>query len=150
VRQEMKVSDRLIVTNRRFSYSVQKIWRMWSELSLIEQWWGPDGFTTTTLRFEFRVDGRWTFVMHGPDGKDYPNDVQFKVIDPCRYLRYLHLSNPRFDSYVEFKEIGENETELIFTQEFESTEQRNAVAVYAEPANAQIMKKLALAASMLD
>lgn len=33
--------------------------------------WGPEGFTTTTRAFEFRVGGEWDFVMHGPDGTDY-------------------------------------------------------------------------------
>ena len=37
----------------------------------LSRWWGPEGFSTTTRAFEFRVGGEWDFVMHGPDGTDY-------------------------------------------------------------------------------
>jgi uncharacterized protein YndB with AHSA1/START domain len=33
----------------------------------LAQRFGPDGFTTTTRAFEFRVGGVWDFIMYGPD-----------------------------------------------------------------------------------
>ena len=45
-------------------------------------WWGPNGFTTTTRAFEFRPGGVWEFVMHGPDGVDYPNRIEWREIVP--------------------------------------------------------------------
>ena len=42
-----------------------------TEVRHLSRWWGPEGFTTTTRAFEFRVGGEWDFVMHGPDGTDY-------------------------------------------------------------------------------
>ncbi len=45
---------------------------------------GPEGFTTTTRAFEFRVGGgEWDFVMHGPDGTDYPPEwISWTEITP--------------------------------------------------------------------
>ncbi|MCC7248065.1 MAG: SRPBCC domain-containing protein, partial [Lysobacter sp.] len=43
----------------------------------IATWWGPDGFTNTIHTFEFVEGGRWLLTMHGPDGKDYPNESRF-------------------------------------------------------------------------
>lgn len=150
MKQEMRISDRSILTTRVFSHGVRKVWRMWSELPLIERWWGPDGFTTRSERFEFSVGGRWVFVMVGPDGREYPNDVEFVAIDPPRSIHYRHLSIPRFNVYVEFRELDPNRTELTFTQVFASKKERDAVAVYAEPANRQIMDKLDALAATLD
>ena len=44
--------------------------------------WGPDGFTTTTRAFEFRVGGEWDFVMHGPDGTDDEEWISWTEIAP--------------------------------------------------------------------
>ncbi len=43
----------------------------------LAQWWGPNGFTTTTSAFEFRPSGVWRFIMHGPDGRDCQNRIIF-------------------------------------------------------------------------
>lgn len=60
---------------------------MWSDLRHLHQWWGPNGFTTTTQEFDFVPGGRWRHVMHGPDGTDYPNLIVFReVIPPARLV----------------------------------------------------------------
>jgi uncharacterized protein YndB with AHSA1/START domain len=40
----------------------------------LSRWWGPAGFTNTFEVCEFKKGGRWSFVMHGPDGRNYPNE----------------------------------------------------------------------------
>ena len=42
----------------------------------------PAGFTNTFDVCEFRSGGRWSFVMHGPDGRNYPNEKMIAEIDP--------------------------------------------------------------------
>ena len=56
----------------------------------LAQWWGPDGFTTTTHSFDFRPGGIWRFVMHGPDGRDYQNRIIYDEIVPPERLVYHH------------------------------------------------------------
>jgi uncharacterized protein YndB with AHSA1/START domain len=51
---------------------------------------GPEGFTTTTRSFEFRVGGEWDFVMHGPDGTDYPEWITWTEIVPPERIALLH------------------------------------------------------------
>lgn len=142
MKQEIQVAERSIITVRRFPYAIQKVWRQWSEAKLIEKWFGPDGFTTTSERFEFREGGFWTFVMHGPDGAHYPNEVQFVAIDQLRLIRYTHLGGSHFDTTVEFAEVAGGHTEITFTQVFNSKEERDRIAVFAEPGNQQFMNKL--------
>src|SRR5665213_1909733 len=68
------------------------VWSVWTDPKHLSRWWGPDGFRTTTSRFEFKVGGVWRFVMQGPDGRDYDNRVTFDQIVPPELLRYHPVS----------------------------------------------------------
>ena len=56
----------------------------------LSRWWGPEGFTTTTRAFEFRVGGEWDFVMHGPDGTDYQEWISWTEIAPSERIALRH------------------------------------------------------------
>jgi uncharacterized protein YndB with AHSA1/START domain len=61
------------------------VFEAFTEVRHLSQWWGPQGFTTTTRSFEFRVGGEWDFVMHGPDGTDYPEWITWtEIVAPER------------------------------------------------------------------
>ncbi len=72
--------------------------------------WGPDGFTTTTRAFEFRVGGVWDFVMHGPDGTDYQEWISWTEIAPPERIALLHgesRGDPNaFESVLTFEPDG--------------------------------------------
>ncbi|MEP6731626.1 MAG: SRPBCC domain-containing protein [bacterium] len=81
-------SDREVVFTRLLDAPVDLVWRMWSDIRHVHEWWGPTGFTTTTHEFNFVAGGAWRHVMHGPDGTDYPNRVVFLEIEPPRRIVY--------------------------------------------------------------
>lgn len=60
----------------------------WTDAWQLAEWFGSDDFSTTTEMFDFRADGVWALVMHGPDGTaDYPNWVQWQeIIRPSRVV----------------------------------------------------------------
>lgn len=59
------------------------VFAAFSDREHIGEWWGPTGFTTTTSKMEFKPGGKWEFVMHGPDGRDYENRVVFdEIVEP--------------------------------------------------------------------
>jgi uncharacterized protein YndB with AHSA1/START domain len=64
-------ADREIVISRVIDAPRGLVFEAFTEVRHLSRWWGPEGFTTTTRAFEFRVGGEWDFVMHGPDGTDY-------------------------------------------------------------------------------
>src|SRR5438128_12608352 len=64
-------ADREIVVSRVISAPRELVFEAFTEVRHLSRWWGPEGFTTTTRAFEFRVGGVWDFVLHGPDGTDY-------------------------------------------------------------------------------
>jgi uncharacterized protein YndB with AHSA1/START domain len=102
-------ADREIVMSRTFAAPRELVWKAWTEREHVERWWGPRGFTTTVLEMEVRPGGRWRFIMHGPDGTDWPNRVVYKTVQAPERLTYVHGSDvdddPRaFDVTVTFAE----------------------------------------------
>lgn len=75
-------ADREIVIARVFDAPRELVWRVWTEPEHIAQWWGPRGFTTTVTSTDLRPGGKWRYVMHGPDGNDYPVHGVFREVVP--------------------------------------------------------------------
>jgi uncharacterized protein YndB with AHSA1/START domain len=83
-------ADREIVISRIISAPRELVFEAFTEVRHLSRWWGPEGFTTTTRAFEFRVGGVWDFVMHGPDGTDYQEWISWTKIAPPDLIALLH------------------------------------------------------------
>lgn len=118
-------ADREIGTTRVFAAPRALVWKAWSTPEHLGQWWGPNGFTTTTKVFELKPGGQWLFTMHGPDGTDYRNDIVFTAVVEPERLEYDHGPSPVFHTTVTFEEEGENSTKLSMTAIFPTVEERN-------------------------
>src|SRR6202451_344410 len=83
-------TDREIVISRVISAPRELVFEAFTEVRHLSQWWGPEGFTTTTRAFECRVGGEWDFVMHGPDGTEYQEWISWTEIAPPERIALLH------------------------------------------------------------
>lgn len=83
-------ADREIVISRRIDAPREVVFEAFTEVRHLSRWWGPEGFTTTTSDFEFRVGGEWVFVMRGPDGTDYTEWIEWSVIEPPSRIELRH------------------------------------------------------------
>ena len=68
---DISIAAREITATRTYNASRDMVFKTWTDLERISNWWGPKGFTTTTSRMKVKKGGVWEFVMHGPDGTDY-------------------------------------------------------------------------------
>ncbi|GAA0498308.1 activator of HSP90 ATPase [Paractinoplanes deccanensis] len=84
------MDDREIVIERVIDAPRELVFEAFTEVRHLSHWWGPEGFTTTTRAFEFRAGGVWDFVMHGPDGTDYPEWITWTEITPPERIELLH------------------------------------------------------------
>ena len=104
-------ADREIVLSRVIDAPRELVFEAFTEVRHLSRWWGPEGFTTTTHSFEFRVGGAWDFVMHGPDGADYREWITWTEITPPARIAMRHgesRSDPNaFESVVTFEPDGE-------------------------------------------
>ena len=83
-------ADREIVISRVIDAPRELVFEAFTEVRHLSRWWGPEGFTTTTRAFEFRVGGEWDFVMHGPDGTDYQEWISWTEIVPPERIALMH------------------------------------------------------------
>ncbi len=130
--KENKVQSRIdgnrIIYARHYDAPIDLVFTAWSDPKHLAKWWGPDGFTLTTSSMDFANGGIWEFVMHGPDGRDYKNRVEFVEINAPHSIVYRHLGdgggaeNLQFRTELRFEKSGAG-TDLTMVQEFPSIEE---------------------------
>jgi uncharacterized protein YndB with AHSA1/START domain len=109
---EAPADDPVIRVSREVRASRDLVWSAWTDPSRVSQWWGPQGFSTTTHSHDLRPGGTWSFTMHGPDGTDYINRVVFEAVEPPARLAYNHYGPddpedaPHFRARVTFAETA--------------------------------------------
>jgi len=109
----------------------------------LARWWGPSGFTNTFTRFEFAPGGAWSFVMHGPDGKDYPNESVFAEIEENARISIDHICEPRFVLDIHLHPHGTG-TRVVWLADFENKTFAKSMEDFLHAANEQNLDRLAV------
>ncbi len=86
--------------------SIELVWEVWTKPEHIQHWWGPDGFTNIIEKMQAEPRGEWIFVMHGPDGKSYPNKTIFREVVRHKKIVLEHF-DPNFIALIEFERQGD-------------------------------------------
>ena len=118
---------RSISATRVFDAPPDLVFEMWTDPKHLANWWGPRGFTITTHEFSFKPGGIWRFIMHGPDGRDYKNEIVFREIVRPKRISYSHVSTPPFEASATFTDRN-GKTEVTMKCVWESEELRDRVA----------------------
>ena len=86
-------ADREMVVSRLIDQPTALVFNAWTEPKQLEQWWGPNGFTTTVHEMDVVDGGITRLVMRGPDGVDYPNNLVYTDILAAKRLSYMHSND---------------------------------------------------------
>lgn len=79
-------SAELTIT-RLFDAPRELVWRVWTDPSQLEHWWGPHACASTGCCVELRVGGAFRLDMHAPNGDTYPCRGTIREVDaPCRLV----------------------------------------------------------------
>jgi uncharacterized protein YndB with AHSA1/START domain/uncharacterized glyoxalase superfamily protein PhnB len=124
-------SNRELVITRLINAPRELVWEVWTKPEHIKHWWGPDGFTNTIHEMEVKPGGVWRFMMHGPNGMDFPNKIVFNEVKKPELLVYTHSSedvnDPNiFHTTVTFEKQGDK-TNLTMRALFATAEERDRV-----------------------
>ena len=87
---DLEQDPRSIIGTRVLDAPRELVFSVWTDPKHLAQWWGPNGFTTTTHTFDFRPGGAWRHTMHAPDGNAFENDSEFIEIDRPNRISFLH------------------------------------------------------------
>jgi len=134
-------ADRECRTSRLIAAPRERVFRAFSDPSHLARWWGPAGFSNTFEVFDLRPGGVWRFVMHGPDGADYPNESVFiEVVEPERVV-LEHFAGHHFVLFIDFEARG-NQTQVRWRQVFDTAEHWQKIAAFVTQANEQNLDRL--------
>jgi uncharacterized protein YndB with AHSA1/START domain/GNAT superfamily N-acetyltransferase len=136
-------------TQRTLPFAPQAVYAAFEVPQRLAAWWGPEGFSNTFEIFDFAVGGAWRFVMHGPDGRSYPNRNVFQALEPARRVVIRHDGPPYFTLTV-LLAPADGGTRVQWEQVFDDAATAQAVAPVVVPANEQNLDRLARVLAAAD
>jgi uncharacterized protein YndB with AHSA1/START domain len=74
--------DREVVLERVFDAPRALVFEAMTKPELVKKWYGPRGFHLVVCEIDFRVGGKWRYVLRGPDGTDMGQFGEFREITP--------------------------------------------------------------------
>ncbi len=131
-----------IVSTRIFNFSRELVFRAWSEPEHLKNWWGPAGFTNTFNEFDFRVGGKWSFIMHGPEHGNYPNECEFIKIEKPSIIAWKRFSKPHFQVVATFEELSDDKTKVVFKMLFNTADECRKLKPFVVDKNEENFDKL--------
>jgi uncharacterized protein YndB with AHSA1/START domain len=82
------------VIARVFNAPRDLLWRCFTEVERVKQWWGPKGFTVIAATMDLRVGGTYHYGMKAPDGSVMWGKFVFREIVPGERLVFVnHFSD---------------------------------------------------------
>ena len=137
----MSAPDAALRTERFFAVAPHEVFAAFEQPARLANWWGPSGFTNTFERLEFRPGGRWAFMMHAPNGADYPNRSVARKIpnDPGNVIE--HVVKSWFILTGTLTAHGDS-THLTWVQEFEGPEVTAPLPNFVDLSNEQDLDRL--------
>lgn len=128
---DLDSDPRSIVGSREYDAPRDLVFSAFTDAKHLAQWWGPNGFSTTTSAFDFRPGGVWRFVMHGPDGRNYQNLIIFdEIVRPERIVHHHSGADEAepvlFRTTITFEDLG-GKTRLTWRGDFPSAAERDRV-----------------------
>ena len=131
-----------IVTTRILNFPINLAFTAWTDPNHLKNWWGPKGFTNTFNEFDLRPGGKWSFIMHGPDKGNYPNECEFIKIDEPNLIAWKRHSKPLFQVMFTFEELSNNSTKIVFKMIFDTADECNKLKPYVVDKNEENFDRL--------
>ncbi|PIQ83394.1 MAG: polyketide cyclase [Candidatus Omnitrophica bacterium CG11_big_fil_rev_8_21_14_0_20_63_9] len=132
---------RTFSTSREIPATVEQVFAAFSHPERLSRWWGPAGFTNAFNVCEFKNGGRWSYIMYGPDGRNYPNESVFAEIESPGKIVIQHVSEPKYRLTVALAPSAAG-TLVSWAQAFENSRVASRLERVVVPANEQNLDRL--------
>jgi uncharacterized protein YndB with AHSA1/START domain len=124
--------QRILEMERVLPAAPSVVFAAFSDPNQLAKWWGPKGFTTSSLEFDPRVGESYRIEMQPPEDDPFHLTGEFREVEPPVRLAYTFVwEDPDPDDVetlvgLSFRDLGES-TEVAFTQGPFKTEERRAL-----------------------
>lgn len=78
-----------IRVEREFDAPVEKVWRAWTDSSMLDQWWAPHPWRAETKSMDFRPGGFWLYCMRGPANESHWARVDYQTIEKLKHFEAM-------------------------------------------------------------
>jgi uncharacterized protein YndB with AHSA1/START domain len=114
---ENDLAKRTLSIRKTFDAPIDLVWEAWTQPEHIAQWWGPKGMSIKIILHDFKVGGKWKYVMPMPDGSEFISEGQYS--DIIKFQKIITSANFRpmtegVEIRVLFEKKGEK-TDFIFS-----------------------------------
>jgi uncharacterized protein YndB with AHSA1/START domain len=118
-----------LVLTRVFDAPRRLVFEAWTKAEHVSRWFAPRPLTMARCEVDFRPGGAFRFVMHAPDGTDYPFEGAFGEIVPPERIVFtgtVHEGNVAVTTVTFVEHEGKTTLTMKQTFAFESDATRGA------------------------
>jgi uncharacterized protein YndB with AHSA1/START domain len=124
------------VISRTFDASRDRLWKAWTELGELEQWFGPKGVQTTAIKREFKPGGMFHYKMKTPDGKEMWGRFVYREIVAPQRLVWVNSFSDEHAAVARHPLVATWPLEMLTTVTFADTGGKTTVTIEWMPLNA--------------
>jgi len=85
--KEQEYAEGPLVITRTFDAPRSRVFKAWTDPTILKRWWGPTGFTLPFCTVDLRPGGTIHYCMRAPDGKEYwGKGVYRAIVEPERII----------------------------------------------------------------
>ena len=75
-----QTNNRTITIKRTFNAPIALVWEAWTQAEHIAEWWSPKGIQTKVVTHDFKIGGKWKYIMPMPNGQEFIAEGQYTEI----------------------------------------------------------------------
>ena len=124
-----KPTVRTIRVERTFNASRDRVWRAYTDPTLLAQWWGR-GHQLDVVRDEQVRGGHWRYVEHTSKGAEGFEGRYREVTPQDRIVRTFEWDGMPAHVIIEsleFQDLGDGRTRIVNTMSFHTPEERDGM-----------------------
>lgn len=132
------LNEKEVKVTRIYNAPIELVWKAWTDPELVKRWWGPDKFTCSSAKIDFRKGGTSIVSMKSPKAlgdNEWYSIWHYKKIVALKSIEFIqNLADkngnkmpptkvgmpPDFPedirTVVTFKKLGSNQTEMTVTE----------------------------------
>jgi uncharacterized protein YndB with AHSA1/START domain len=127
-----RTGDREFRVERVFNAPREKVWRAYTDPTLLVQWWGR-GNKCVLEKFEPVKGGHWRIVEHS-EGEQHGFEGRFREVTPMERISQTFEwdgmpGHPSIDT-AEFTDLGDGRTQLVSNSMFMTKDELDAMLGY--------------------
>lgn len=143
---DMANEDEAMVVTHTFAAPRELVWRAYSEVDELRQWWGPQGFQMVAAKLDFRDGGRFHYGMKSPDGRMMWGKLLYCDIKPLERLANVVVFSDEQGGTTRHPFVPNWPRELYGVMTLAEQDGKTTITLHVRPQNATRLERETFAA----